>query len=895
MAAQPRGQAQAQALARAPVEELAGQRLDPGLQDAVAGGEPGHGHAAPGQPPVRLEREGRVAVPLQARHARRDLAGQRPARGGQERFRVLALDRAVEAETEALQAADELALDHDLAVRLDRGEQVVPGAQAAHQGRRPAVDETLGQALVQGVGQLVLDGARALLPMPGVVQPIAAVGDVGPGADVGDARGERVDVAVAAVDPIDLARHPVLGQALLAGGQEAVDAAQQAGVLIGQDLLEVGDLADLPEQAHGAGIAGQLRDLRIAGERRQRREVVGLADADQLGLRRPALQGAEQKPRRTEVEVPVAPVERAQGIEAVRLDRLDEIRLQGADLTRGAEGPVGHVAPGAPGDLAHLGRAEPADVAPVELDQLGEGDVIQVQVEAHADGVGGDQIVDLAGLEHGDLGVARARAERAQHHGGAAALAAQELGHGVDLGRGEGDHGRARRQARQLARAAVGERREARPGDDLGLGHQPAQDRTDRLGAQEHGLFQAARVQQAVGEDVAPVRIGAELDLVDAQEGDRPVERHGFDGAQEVARARRQNLLLAGDQRHLARALDRDHPVVVLAREQAQGKPDHAAAVAEHALDGEIGLARVGRAEDGGHPAVGERAHGVQNQAERAALQVPARSLRSAPGALAALDQGHEGDGQHLSLRGAPLFVLGDQEQVLLLVREGVAGGRAAAVDRNHEPAAGGELVDQRRWDSAPGRRGHHDGLVGRMLRPAPGAVADARLDVGIAEPAQALGRRPGQLGHHLDAIDPGRQLRQDRRLIAAAGADFEHPVVRTRRRHVGHDRHDVRLGDRLAMADRLRPVGVGALSVGFGSAGFGNEEMSRDLLHGGHDPAIEAVLAEPIAGAGDLDRDLLDHGLARGCRVVAVHGLCRLLGRLLGLAVSRALRSLVY
>ena len=89
----------------------------------------------------------------------------------------------------------------------------------------------------------------------------------------------------------------------------------------------------------------------------------------------------------------------------------------------------------------------------VELAVGGEGDVVDVEVEAHADGVGGDQEVDVARLEELDLGVAGARAERAQHHRRAAALAADQLGDGVDLVGREGDDGRAARQAGDLLRA----------------------------------------------------------------------------------------------------------------------------------------------------------------------------------------------------------------------------------------------------------------------------------------------------------------------------------------------------------------------------------------------------------------------------------------------------------
>jgi hypothetical protein len=49
-------------------------------------------------------------------------------------------------------------------------------------------------------------------------------------------------------------------------------------------------------------------------------------------------------------------------------------------------------------------------------------------------------------------------------------------------------------------------------------------------------------------------RVGAELDLVDREELDRPVERHRLDGADKIGRVRRQDLFLAGDQRHRPRA-----------------------------------------------------------------------------------------------------------------------------------------------------------------------------------------------------------------------------------------------------------------------------------------------------------------------------------------------------
>ena len=136
------------------------------------------------------------------------------------------------------------------------------------------------------------------------------------------------------------------------------------------------------------------------------------------------------------------------------------------------------------------------------------------------------------------LGVAGARRQPAHDHGAAALAAADQLGQGVDLAGAERDDGGARRQADQLGRAGVGELRQARAGLDLRRRHQAAHQRRDGLGAEEHRLDHAARMQQPIGEDVAAIGVGAELDFVDGDELGAAVERHGLDGAGEPARLR---------------------------------------------------------------------------------------------------------------------------------------------------------------------------------------------------------------------------------------------------------------------------------------------------------------------------------------------------------------------
>ena len=107
-----------------------------------------------------------------------------------------------------------------------------------------------------------------------------------------------------------------------------------------------------------------------------------------------------------------------------------------------------------------------------------------------------------------------------------------------------------------------------------------------------------ARVQQPVGEDVAALAVGAELDLVHGQERDLALQRHRLDRADQVARVLGADPLLAGDQGGGPRPLDRHHAVVDLARQQAQRETHDPAAVGQHPFDREMRLPGVGRTQD---------------------------------------------------------------------------------------------------------------------------------------------------------------------------------------------------------------------------------------------------------------------------------------------------------
>src|SRR5262249_41978943 len=121
----------------------------------------------------------------------------------------------------------------------------------------------------------------------------------------------------------------------------------------------------------------------------------------------------------------------------------DQVGAEGLDRAGDAKAPVVHMPTGATGDLTKLGRGERAVDLAVEFAHAGKGHVLDIEIEAHADGIGRHQEINIAGLVEGDLRVARARREGAEYDGRSATLAPDELGNRVHLGGGEGDHGRA--------------------------------------------------------------------------------------------------------------------------------------------------------------------------------------------------------------------------------------------------------------------------------------------------------------------------------------------------------------------------------------------------------------------------------------------------------------------
>jgi hypothetical protein len=236
--------------------------------------------------------------------------------------------------------------------------------------------------------------------------------------------------------------------------------------------------------------------------------------------------------------------------------------------------------------------------------------VIDIEVQPHADCIGGHQIFDVAGLIERDLRIARSRRQRPEHNRGTASLAADQFGDRIDLFRRESDDRSALRQPGDLLRAGIEELRQTRPLDDCNARQQVLEDRPHGRCAEKQGFASAAQMHQPVGEDVAALQIAGELHLVDRDERRLGLARHGLDGADREASHMRRDLFLAGDQRDIVGTDLLDDTGIDLAGKQPERQPDHAGFVRDHALDRIMRLAGIGGAEDPDHTAAAQD-HGL--------------------------------------------------------------------------------------------------------------------------------------------------------------------------------------------------------------------------------------------------------------------------------------------
>ena len=570
-----------------PLALLAGQafqrrvKLEPGGEQAAPGFEPGDFVIVPQQPrsieskprraPVQFGQQGFSPLLEQDR--------QVPFGRGQQQLTVSEAAQRINLKAKTDQMADPFTIDFNLIVidQLYR-EQGGIGAELFHQHRCAAVDEPFGQPRVERIGQAGLDRPGASGHLFFGQHPIGPLGNVGPTADRGDPHLQSVDITGRIVELGDRPRDEIAAK--LAIAQILPQARDKPRMGLGALVTEIGQAADLPEPLDLPRSTDSFTDFGIFGQAAQHCQINRLNGRGQLGpFRRPRKIGNQGIEAR-KIELGFAPQQSGLRRKAVFLDRVDflgrKLRVVAAAAGQRPESPIALMAPGAPGDLGHFSAGQTALADPVKFAEPRKGDVFDIEIEPHADRIGGDQIVYLAVLIELDLLVAGFGGKRAHHHRRAAAKPAEHFGDSVNLFGTEGDNRTARRNSAELLGPAMAQCRKARAADNLGPGQQSADRRLDCGRTQQHGFFAPPGVQHAIGEDVPALTVGGELGFVEGDKGQIGAHRHGLDRAQQIAGGGRFDPLLSGDQRNLGGALDGTDLVIDFARQQPQRKPDHA-------------------------------------------------------------------------------------------------------------------------------------------------------------------------------------------------------------------------------------------------------------------------------------------------------------------------------
>ena len=422
---------------------------------------------------------------------------------------------------------------------------------------------------------------------------------IGPGADRGQALLELIDIAAHGRKVVHPAAQAFIRETRV-GVRECLGKSQhKPAVAFRAGLSEVRQARKVP-QAADFPLARYIRaDGAVLAHPAQHPFIQRARIMDQHRIAGRALQRADQGFQARIVERRIAPLDRIDRIEPVSFYCFPLFILERRAAARLAKFAIGPEAAGAACNLRAFGERKRAVSASIIFCARGKHDAGDIQVEAHADRVGGDDVIDFARLVERDLRIARPRAERAHDDRRAALLPAEEFGDRVHFLGAEGDDGGAFRQLGDLRMARIAQLGKARPRFGLDPELERLQQRAHRIGAEQKGLVVAAHVQDTVREDVPAVIIFGELDFVDGDKVRPHIGRHRFRSADEIARRRRTDAFFAGQQRGIGVALRGHHPVVHFARQQAQRQADHARAVREHSLDRIVGLAGIGGAENG--------------------------------------------------------------------------------------------------------------------------------------------------------------------------------------------------------------------------------------------------------------------------------------------------------
>src|SRR6266849_3759069 len=229
----------------------------------------------------------------------------------------------------------------------------------------------------------------------------------------------------------------------------------------------VGNLAHVPQPRDCGAAVGESAHVFVAGRVLENHNILSDWRPGEARMRGQHRERSRKRTQRGKIEFRVAPLQHLYGLETVAFKRMNEFGIERRAAPGGAEAAVAGGTAGTAGDLGKFSRTEAAELIAVELAVRRKCHVADVEIESHADRIGGDEIVDVAGLVEFDLGIAGARRKCTKHNGSAATLPPDQLRDRVNLvGRKRHDRGTAW-LARDLLLARVNKLRQTRAAEDV--------------------------------------------------------------------------------------------------------------------------------------------------------------------------------------------------------------------------------------------------------------------------------------------------------------------------------------------------------------------------------------------------------------------------------------------
>ena len=216
------------------------------------------------------------------------------------------------------------------------------------------------------------------------------------------------------------------------------------------DAPKIRHTADIPQQLDRRPVGAARGHLGTFSKRFQRQHVIGFARAHESAVRRRRLQRSDKRIYAAKLQRMIAPLQLVQRGKPVIHDRLCHPILKRPDIPCDAKSAILLSPSGAACDLGQLVRGQRTHAPPIKFRERRKGNMVNVQIQPHANRICRNQKINLAILIHVDLRIARARTERTHDNGRPPLLTADQLSDSIDIINGKSDNGRARTHAADL-------------------------------------------------------------------------------------------------------------------------------------------------------------------------------------------------------------------------------------------------------------------------------------------------------------------------------------------------------------------------------------------------------------------------------------------------------------